>query len=317
MGSFFKQKTTVTQSPFETNPWKAQQPYLQAGFSGAQSGMDKALATNAGIEDFVANMTPEQQRALQGGYDFSMNSTGTGQGMMNLGMSNAGSLTNFTNNAEGLVGAAGADRTDQIIANAGKFSDNPHIQANIDAALGDVRKAFDRNVGDINSAATGTGNINSTRAGTLEAYAADDAMDRAAAISAGMRGDAFSQGMSLASGNLSDQFAQSIGANQQVAQGAGMGLDTALSGFDLGSGAFSNAYGMSSEQQKQAQAEIDGMRAKGMSDLEIVKSYMQTVGGNYGSEGFTSSVSKSPSPFQQIVGGVSSAMGAWGGMKNG
>lgn len=317
MGKLFKSKTQTTQQPFESNPWKPQQPFLEKGLSAGGAALDKALATNGSISDFTADMTPEQIAALRAGGAFSMDAGNSGRNLMSLGMGAAGSLSDYTTNSANLVRDAGADRTDTILNNASRFADNPALQGQIDAALGDVRKAFDRNVGDINSGASATGNINSTRAGTLEAYAQDDAMDRAAAISSGMRGDAWNRGVELASGNLSDQFSQALGANSQLGQAAGMGVDTAGAGYNLGAGAFGDAYGMSSEFQKQAQAEIDGLRAKGMSDLDIVNQYMATVGGNFGSQGFQTSVQQKPSVFQQLVGGASSLLGAWGGLKRG
>ena len=145
--------------------------------------------------------------------------------------------------------------------------------------------------------------------------ARDDAMDRGAQISAQMRGDAWNNGVQTASNNISDQFGQAANANQQVGQSAAQGVDTLASGQQIGQGALGQTLANGSMEQAQRQAEIDGMRAKGMSELEIAQSFMTAVGGSYGANGFGTKTNVSASPFQQLVGGISSVVGGIGALK--
>ncbi len=315
MGSLFKSKTKTTQEPFETNPWAPQQSYLKEGMASASAGLATAQASNDAIPDFVADINPGQTAALDASTNFQNGVLPGANAAVTAGTAAIGGLGAFQGNAAQMVGAAGADRTGQIISNANQFANNPQLQANIDASLGDVRKAFDQDLSGINAMASGTGNINSTRAGTVEALARDDAMDRGAQISAQMRGDAWNKGIDTASMNISDQFSQAGQANAQLGASAAQGVDTLGAGQAMGQGALGQNLANASMTQAQAQAEIDGMRAKGMSDLEISQAYMTAVGGSYGNNGFTSSTKTTPSIFQQVLGGAASVAGAIGGFK--
>jgi hypothetical protein len=127
-----------------------------------------------------------------------------------------GMLKGFSGNANSLYQTGTANQTDGTISDAGKYADNPYLQSQIDASLNDVNKAFQKDVGEINGAAVGGGNINSTRAGTLEAYAMDDAMDRGAAISSQMRGAAYDKGLTMAQADGQSRFNNGITANDQT-----------------------------------------------------------------------------------------------------
>lgn len=297
MGSFFKSKTKTTENPFETNPWEPQQDYLKSGFNQGQQALDKALGTNT-------SMTPEQSQALR-----AMMAKGNGavQGVsdaaIQAGQQGVGALGQFQQNAQQNYGMATADATGKIIGNAQQYADNPYMQGQIDAALGDVNKAFQRDQAGINAAASGSGNINSTRAGALEARALDDAMDRGAALSSGMRGDAYNMGLGMSQQENQRQVAQGMQANGQIGQGAGMALDFANTGYQMGQTGFKDAFGAASGFQNEA------IRAQG-ADMDLIQRYMQIVGGSYGNNGYTSQTTQSASPFQQLVGGAATIAGA-------
>ena len=298
MGALFKSRTKTVQNPYEQNPWEPQQDYLTGGFEQGQAALDKALGTNT-------SMNPDQVAALkamiakgQGGIQ------GVSDAAIAAGAQGIGALSGFQSNAQDLYGMATRDATGDIVSGAGKFADNPYMQGQIDAALGDVRKAFDRDVAGINSASAGTGNINSTRAGALEARALDDAMDRGAAISSGMRGAAYDRGLAMSADEQARRVASGMVANQQIGSGAGMALDFANAGYGLGQRGNQDAFGAASGFQNEA------LRAQNQ-DLDLVSRYMQIVGGNYGGQGYTSQTTQQASPFQQILGGAATALGAW------
>lgn len=309
MGSFFSSKTEAVKQPFESNPWKPQQPYLQSGFKDASGALSSGLQTVNGIQDFTADMSPEQIADLQrirsqGGSvsDLSQAALGAGQNGIN-------NFNQFGANAGNLVGQAGVDPTQRIIGNAQAYMNDPNLQGQIDAALGDVNKSFQRQVGDINSGATGTGNINSTRSGTLEAYALDDAMDRGAQISSTMRGNAYQQGIDRAMTTDANQFQQQLAANGQLGAAGEGGFNIGGAGYGLGAQGAQDSLMASSAYQQQAQAEIQGKLAQGQAPMDLVQQYMATVGGNYGQNGYQTQIKETPSIFQTLVGGAATAAG--------
>jgi hypothetical protein len=133
------------------------------------------------------------------------------------------------------------DKTGSIYQNAQGIANDPTVQASIDATLKDVNKAFQRDVGGLNAAASGTGNINSTRAGVMEARMADDAMDRAAGISASVRSDALAKGLGVAQGAAGMRQDGMLGANAQYQNDDATRL--AAAGLDL-SGKTAGLQGM-------------------------------------------------------------------------
>lgn len=311
MGSFFKSKTTTTKQPFETNPWEAQQPYLKEGFTQGKDALNTAMAGVAGVQDPVANMTAGQTNAIKGITGLGMGAAQKyGNSAANLGMAGMQDFSNYSANNKALFDFAGQDATDAILANGAKYANDPNLQGQIDAALGDVNKAFQRDQSSINSGAAGTGNINSTRAGALEATAQNDAMNRGAAIASQMRGAAYQNGIDQAASEYQNRFANMAGANQNLGAGASVAADLANSGINAGMTGYNSAFDAQGKLQTQAQNEIDGGLNLSSMPLDMVSKYMSAIGGNYGNTGYTTQVSKSASPFQQLLGGVTSLAGA-------
>lgn len=118
--------------------------------------------------------------------------------------------------ASAVFGDVSGDKTGSVVGNAAQYAANPYLDGQINAAIGDVNRGFQIERGNINSQVSGNGNINSTRAGTMEAYAAKDAMDRAAMISSGMRGEAYGKGLDLASQAEAQRQTSSLNANAQL-----------------------------------------------------------------------------------------------------
>ena len=311
MGNFFKGSTTTTKQPFETNPWNAQQPYLTTGFSQGKDALNTAMAGVAGVQDPVANMNAGQTDAINGMTDLGMNGAQNfGNAALNLGMTGMQNFGDYSANNKSIYDFASKDATDAILANGEKYANNPFLQGQIDSALGDVNRAFQKDQASINSGASGTGNINSTRAGALEAIAQNDAMNRGAAISSQMRGDAYLNGVNQAAQEYQSRFGNMSAANQAMGAGSSIGADLANSGINAGMTGFNSALDSQGRLQNQAQNEIDGgLNLSGM-PLDLVSKYMSAVGGNYGSSGYTTNVQKNPSIFQSLIGGAASLAGA-------
>lgn len=310
MGGLFKSRTQTIQQPFESNPWKPQQPFLIEGFEAASGALDSALDMNGQIGDFTADMTPEQVALLRQIQNFGTGQAGMlGSTALSSGMAGMGDLDLSRGMMRNLAATAGQDPTQRILANAQAYANDPFLQGQIDSALGDVRKAFDRDVADINSGAVASGNINSTRAGALEAIAQDDAMDRAANISSTMRGQAYQAGIDRAMATEDAIFGRQFDTAGALGASGMAGFDLAQSGLSTTSDGLNMSLTAANPFQAQAQAEIDGMRARGMSEMDIVNAYMQTIGGNYGSQGFQTTVQQKPSIFQSVLGGLSTLGG--------
>ncbi|MBD3754219.1 MAG: hypothetical protein IE937_01090 [Gammaproteobacteria bacterium] len=315
MGFLFKSKTETTKQPFEQNPWKPQQPYLKAGFSQAQTALDKALAYNDSNPNTVANMNDGQISAIDGITGLGMNrSQDIANNAMNIGINSMGNVNEYASNAKDLFNKASADQTQGILDTASDYANDPNLQGQIDAALRDVSRNFKGTTADINAAATGSGNINSTRAGVMDAMAANDAQNRAADIAATMRGNAYQAGLDRAMQENQVQFDNMSSANSMLRDSGALGLDFATQGLNTSDAGFHGALTAQDRLQQQAQNEITGGQQASTIPLSLVQQYMQAIGANYGSNGFQTTVSKSPSPFQTIVGGIATAagMGAFG-----
>lgn len=312
MGGLFKSRTNKTQAPFESNPWEPQQPFLEKGFEAASEALTSGNSILSGIGDYAADMTPGQ---VAGAQLMERIGTGKAQDLATLFGNNTGqgveALGSAIVNAMNMLNGAKEDPTDAIIANGRRFADNPFLEEQIDSVLKDVRGAFDRDVANINSAAAGSGNVNSTRAAALEAMAMDDAMDRAADISSSMRMSALESGLDRAMTTEQNRFANSMAANEMLAAMGGRNAEMGLTGLDVASTGARMALESGNIFQDQAQMEIDGERLRVREPLDLVNLYMGAVGRNFGSNGFQTQVSRSPSPFQQIL-GVASTLGGLG-----
>lgn len=310
MGSLFRPRTRVTQQPFESNPWEPQQQYLTQGFSQAQTALDNALASNGQIGDYTADMNGMQTTAANNLYNFG---TGTAQnvggGMIQDGGNLSGSLGQYANNASNMFGANMGDRAGAIRDQGFQMADNPYIQGQIDAVARDANQMLDLQSADVNSTASGTGNINSTRAGVLDSLNQNAAADRVASVSAQIRGNAFDQGMGLANEVDGRVSGERMYANNALGDVGRTGYDLMASGMNAQEGGLSTALNAGSVFQQQAQNEIQGQRDMTQADMNLINQYMGIVGGNFGSQGFQTNVSQSPSIFQQLVGGATAVAG--------
>lgn len=314
MGGLFKPKVTTTKQPFERNPWEPQQQYLKDGFAAASTGLDNAMAQNGQITDYTADMNAGQAQDIAAISNFGHQTAGdVSQAALSLGMNGMENIGAYGQNASTLFNQANQDKTGQIIANGQQFANDPYLQTQIDGAIGDVRTAFDRSVGDINAGATGTGNINSTRAGALEAMSLKDSMDRATNIDASMRGAAYQNGLDRSMALDGQRTQDALNANSQLRDSGALGLDFATQGLAAGSQGLQDSLAANTMFQQQAQNEITGQQQKTQSEMDLIQKYMSLVGGSYGENGFQTNVKVGQSPFQTIVGGAATLAGT--GMK--
>lgn len=308
MGSLFGSKTETTQQPYEQNPWKPQQPFLQHGFEEGRDALDNALSNIP--SNLVAGLNEGQLNNITGLNNWVSSGSGIARGITGSAQQGIGNIGQGANAFGGILERANGNYADRINNTAGALT--PDVQGLIDAGIRDAQTAFDRDVQSINGAAVGSGNINSTRAGALEARALDDAQDRVADLSANLRygasQDALDRAMVLDGQQTQDMFGAASGVLDSGLASAG----AASGAVDSGIGWGNNGLMANSVLQQQQQQEIEGqLRAAGL-PLDFVSQYMGAIGGNYGGNGFTTQTTQSPSIFQQLAGtaiGVAGALG--------
>ena len=153
------------------------QPYVEGNLQGADDALGGVLNTGT-----------YQGETLAGPNQYSMG-TANNMGQFGLGMQNTGSnimsqTGGFGQNANalydqymGMADDAGQDR----MATAIDYANN-NVDSLANAALRDSRRNLDENLRVNNISASGSGNMNSSRAGVADAIARRDFDDRAADV---------------------------------------------------------------------------------------------------------------------------------------
>ena len=152
-------------------------PYVESNLGAADSALGGVLSQGSYQGDTLAG--PNQ---------FSVNTANNmgriGNVMQNTGSNIMGQTTGFGQNANdlynqyiGMADSAGQDR----MATAMDYANN-NVDALADVALRDSRRALDENLRTNNISASGSGNMNSSRAGVADAIARRDFDDRAADV---------------------------------------------------------------------------------------------------------------------------------------
>lgn len=314
MGDLFSSGSQTTTQKSE--PWGPQAGYLKDAFGAAQNLYKSQAGTPWYQGDLYAGMDGLTDSGIQ-----NLQAFANGQGSQMAGQFTNAGLGMFGAGQQGLgmydqlAAMAGQDPTKANIAAAGQYADNPYMSGMIDAASRDVtRNLFENQIPGLNMAATGSGNMNSSRAGVAEGIMKRGAADQIGDISANMRGSAYSQGLGLAEG------ARTSNMGALGAAGAGYG-----SMFGQGLGAASTGYGMNinnadqlirggqlNQEDEQGQLNADFAKWQGQDNrgFDLLNKYYGIIGGN--NWGGTQTVkSPSASPFQQLLGAASTAAGAY------
>ena len=287
MGDLFSgtKKTTSTQQA-DTGPSKFQQPFLSQAFGAAQSNYNAQKDTPYFQGDTFAGMSPEQKATLD-----KLKGYATGQGLdtanqlSTVGQGLVGNAKKATDSLDQFKTLAGTDATTANIAGATRYAANPFIDGQIDAASRDVSRNLNENlIPGIDRAASGSGNINSSRAGVASGIAQRGAADRVADISAQFRGQAYDRGLTLAQGDRG----QNLDALSTAARGysdlTGQGISAIGQGADATYKAFGAAAGADSAQQQDRQGGLDAAleKWKGMDSRQwdLLNRYFGVVGSN-------------------------------------
>ncbi|API58465.1 hypothetical protein BSL82_03410 [Tardibacter chloracetimidivorans] len=319
MGGIFGSKTK-TKTNTDMGPWSGQQPYVKDAFAEAQNIYNSQQGTPWYQGDIYAGMDPFTQQAVQGTNQFA---TGTGSNLASGVSQNAlamgGMAPQYGSAIDSYYGMATGDPTQQNIANAGMYAANPYLDDQIDAVGRDISRNLSENeLPSIDRAATGTGNVNSTRAGVAEGVALRGAQDRFGDISASMRGDAYSQGLQMA--EAARQY--NTGATGNAAQLYGQGIDRQGQQSALASDlAYQNLSKQSTAgqmNQQDQQGELDALfkawQGGDTRAADLLNRYYGIVGSNnWGQTGTTNTTQKSSPGIGQVAMGLGSmAAGAFG-----
>lgn len=316
MGNFFKPTSTTTKAT--STPWGPQADQLKSAFGDAQGLYDQQKGTPFYSGDLYAGMNPLTDQGIQANNGYATgagaqaagNVLGSGQGMLGQGQNAASSYGQ-------LQGMASQDPTHANITDAGAYANNPFLNSQIDAASRDVMRNLTENqIPGLNMGATGSGNMDSSRAGIAQGVLERGAAQQVGDISANMRGQAYENGL-----NQAENARQ---ANMGMLGYAGMGqgglYNEGLYGTELGNNlnyGNNNAQisdGQLYQQDKQGQDNANFQQWQGQQQFpwQQLDNYMGVVGSNNWGGTQTQSV-PGASPFQTLLGTAVSGLGAYMG----
>lgn len=300
MGSLFGSKQsapTATYDPVAKESFNIIKPGLQLGTNLGMDLANEFFANPAYSGQRVAGLNPFQTNAANtlGGFSSALTPMASGA-TAGLGLSNIGAGYGFGGNAANIFSRASGDPTQQIISQAGQYANNPYVTGLIDASARDVsRNLFENQLPGIDRAATGSGNLNSTRAGVESAIAQRGAADRLADMSSQIRGQFFGTGLNMAQNQYNQNLSNMLNANQGLLQAGQFGVD-ALSGAQglasTGAGQGLMAGGVF---QDQTQRELDANKLQFDEGLANRLAVLQNLTGNTQSgQGFKSVAGVTP-----------------------
>ena len=230
-------------------------PYVDANLSGSQGALNNVL--NAGA--YTGN-TLAGPNAFQTGTANTMGNFG--MGMMNSGNAMMGNNAGFGNNANNMYGQyqgmANAAQQQDRLGNAINYA-NQNTGSLLDTAMRDDRRNLQENtLTGIDMAASGSGNMNSSRAGIAEAVANRGYDDRRADMASNIQNNLIDRSLNTQNQAFADQqnaLSGAMGANAGIANAYTMGMNTLGEGANFGMNAGNALQGYN-------QAQLNDMRQR-------------------------------------------------------
>lgn len=319
LGSLFGGETKTTS---KSDPWAPQGDALKSIYGKAGSLYDSKAGTPWYGGDLYANMDPATRSAITGTLGYT-GGTGAEAGNAMIGAGQSMIDPSRFNGAMGSFGQmAGSDPTQANIRSAQAYANNPAINGMIDAASRDVTRNLGENtLPGIDRAASGSGNINSSRAGVASGIAQRGAQDQIGDISANIRGDAYNRGLAMAEGARTTN----MGATGQLAGMYGDQIGQGGNFITAGNGMMMDNFGRTidasrlfqEDQQGQMDADFQRWSGNDTRDQDLLSKYHSIVGsGNWGGTQ-ENTQSSSGNIFGQLMGGASilGGLGVFGGAK--
>ena len=234
MGSLFKSKSTSVTDPGAAEAWNIARPTQEYANTAGVNFTQDVMANPAYSGQRVAGLNPFQTSgadftgnfAQNFGQGFAQNLTGSGNSMLNAG-------AGFGQNANSIYSQySGIDPTQQILANANSYANNPYADGMIDAANRDVtRGLYEQQLPTLARGLAGSGNTNSTRGGVESAILQRGAADRMADTASNIRGTLFNTGLGQAQSQFNQNLQNSLQANQGLLSAYQTGGQAGLQGL--------------------------------------------------------------------------------------
>ena len=257
-------------------------PYVDANLSGASGALDGVLATGA-----YTGPTYAGPNAFQTGTATNMGNIGGN--LQNSGYGMMGNTSGFGSNANSLFnqyqGMANSTQDDRLAT----AMDYARANANplVDAAMSDDRRNLQENtLTGIDLAASGSGNMNSSRAGVAEAVANRAFDDRRADVALDVQDRLIDRSLNQQARQFADQSSALAGAgNAGASQRADLaGAGNALAGQNNSIGTSSNTLTASGNQLTNGTGQLN---AAGNMNAGIQGAYTQGLstlgqGANFG-----------------------------------
>ena len=279
-------------------------PYVDANLRGSQTALGGVLNTGA-----YTGQTYAGPNAFQTGTATNMGNAGLG--MQSSGRAMMDATSGFGNNANALysqyqdmANAAQADRlataTDYAAANTGAL---------LDSAMRDDRRNLQENtLTGIDMAASGSGNMNSSRAGVAEAIAQRAYDDRRADVATGIQQSLIDRSLAQQAQQFADQgsaLAAAGDANRAIQSAYGVGLNTLGQGANFGMNAGNTLQGFDQAALNDARRRFEDQR-----DFELNqrKAYQSGVLGKAPNSSQNQRVDTND-PFSAAIGGAMQGFG--------
>ena len=270
----------------KTGPLDWQRQPIRDIFKRSTMATDRLAKAGPPKVGMFAGMTDPTRNGINQLTDFANGVGGElAGGIANSAKSNTAAGANFGNNAADLYGRYGqGGAAGAIQGMTAGFMNDPILQAQIDAATGDVARAFgEEDVGRAN-AASADGMARSTRAGVEAAIDKRGAKDRAGAIAAGMRSDAYGRAQGLAADAYSTDANLALATNDQIGGAARLGAGLAGDAVSVNNGVAGANLQAGGLMQQEEQRKIDEARGlhrerNGGYQLDLQRDLYGIIGG--------------------------------------
>jgi len=233
--------------------FKFSKPYIKRSYDASQGYNQDVLNTGTYQGQTLANSPWQMVKGNQ-------MMANMGNRLMPMGFGVAETGADFANNASALFTQSQQDR----MGNAQQYAlDNS--QPLINAAMrDDYRNLTEQTLPGINMGASGSGNMNSSRAGIADAVANRGFNDRQADVTASIQQQLMNQSL----GQQNTQFSQAMKANDGLQDAFTQGINAAGTGGDWMTGAGSNLMNLD-------QARLNDLRARFEQDRDFAFNQQQ------------------------------------------
>lgn len=279
-------------------------PYVDANLEASEEALGGVLSTGAYSGPTYAGPNDFQTGTANTMGNIGGNMITAGNNMMN----NTNSFGNNANDLYGQFQGMAADARQDRLNTAMDYAAN-NGQALVDAAMRDDRRNLQENtLTGIDLAASGSGNMNSSRAGVAEAVAQRSYDDRRADVAAGIQDRLIDRSLSQQAQQFSDQgtaLNSATGANNNLMSAYNTGMNTLGEGANFGMNAGNVLQGFDQAQMNANMNDFDRMR-----DFELDKRIQYNQGilnrAPSGVQGYTANT---VDPMQAAMGGAMQGFG--------